>query len=110
MGKSGVIELAENNLVRKLHEKPSSPSSNWFCPPFYFLLSSALEKVNQFLVTGNEKDAPGHFISYLVHREEVFAVKIHSSRFDIGAMDSYEQANRVLANEPVIKSADLDTG
>ncbi len=107
LNKTGVIELDENNLVRKLHEKPARPPSNWFCPPFYYLKQSALERVHHFLLTANEQDAPGHFIAYLVGQEEVFAMKVNSNRFDTGSMISYTEANQVLAQEPVIKDPGL---
>ncbi len=105
--KTGVIEVGTNNLVRALHEKPAHPSSNWFCPPLYYLQPSALEMVHPFLLTANEKDAPGYFIAYLVRKREVFAVKINSSRFDTGSMNSYHEANQVLAQEPLVKEGPL---
>ncbi len=102
---SGVIELGENDLVKNLHEKPSRPLSPWFCPPFYCLLPSALEKVRSFLLAGNENDAPGHFIAYLAGMEKVFSMKVNSSRFDTGAMHGYKIANKILAKESVIKNS-----
>jgi len=105
LSRSGVVELGEDNRVRKLHEKPVCPPSNLFCPPFYYLQPSALERVHRFLLSGKKMDAPGYFISYLAEQEEVFAIKVNGSRIDTGSMASYTEANLLLAKEPVIKKS-----
>ena len=100
--RTGVLELADDDRVVRLHEKPPHPPSTWSCPAFYFLWATALRRVNQFLKQPDPPDAPGHFIAELVHQEPVYAFKTNLTRFDIGSMDSYREADRVLRQEPVI--------
>ena len=94
--KSGVPELNDNDRVLKLHEKPKHPPTNWFCPPLYFLQPSAWSKLDSFIESKGNKDAPGHFIAYLCQQENIYAYKPDGFRIDIGDIDSYEQAEQLI--------------
>lgn len=100
--RTGVLELGADDRVAKLHEKPIDPPSTWTAPALYFLQPAALQHVAAYLAQDDAEDAPGHFIAYLVEREPVFAAKIDGTRFDIGSMQSYRQADRTLSKEPVV--------
>jgi len=93
--KSGVPELNADDRVLKLHEKPEYPPTNWLCPPLYFLQPSAWSKLDSFIESKGNKDAPGHFIAYLCQQENIYAYKPDGFRIDIGDIDSYEQAERL---------------
>ncbi|MFQ5788176.1 MAG: nucleotidyltransferase family protein, partial [Thermodesulfobacteriota bacterium] len=90
--KKGILELGQDNKVLKFHEKPEQIRSNWACPPIYFLKPSALKYVHDYIAIPNVGDAPGNFISYLVEKEPVQAVKVDGKRLDIGTVESYEEA------------------
>lgn len=100
--RTGVLEIDEYDMVKKLHEKPLNPPSNWTCPAVYFLQSQALERVADYLAQPDAKDAPGNFIAYLASQEKIYAAKVDGLRFDIGSMESFYQANEILQGEPVI--------
>lgn len=100
--RTGVLELDDENRVLCLHEKPQAPPSQWSCPAFYFLHASALQHVSPFLQQPNPPDAPGHFIAQLVQQEPVYAFKTDGTRFDIGSMASYREADEVLSREVVM--------
>jgi glucose-1-phosphate thymidylyltransferase len=99
---TGVIELGRDNRVLKFYEKPASPPSLWLCPALYFLKPSALRLVDEYLRIPDAQDAPGYFVSYLVDREPVYAIRVNSKAMDIGTIESYEEANAALNDEPVI--------
>ncbi len=103
-GKKGLIEIGKDGRVLRLFEKTTFRSSGWFCPPIYFLQPTALRLVDEYLDGPDSGDSPGHFISYLVEREPVYAIKIKDMRLDIGTIESYEYARRILSKEPVIIS------
>ncbi len=92
--KTGVLELGEKNRVLRLHEKPKLPPSTWFCPPLYFFQPSWWSRIESFLRTSGNRDAPGHFIDYLCQQESVDAFRLEATRLDIGSMDSYHAADR----------------
>lgn len=95
---TGVLELGEKDRVQRLREKPLLPPSRWFCPPLYFFQPSLWSKIENFLRTSGNRDAPGYFIDYLCQREPVDAFRLEATRLDIGSIDSYHAAERQLQN------------
>ncbi|MDQ7054768.1 MAG: nucleotidyltransferase family protein [candidate division KSB1 bacterium] len=100
--KTAVLELAENDRVLKLHEKPEQPTSHWMAPALYLLQPEALRLVPHYLQQSDAGDAPGYFIAYLVKKQPVYAMRVFGSRLDIGSPESYRHANVLLRSQPVI--------
>jgi len=94
--RTGVLELADDNRVIKLHEKPVDPPSHWSCPPLYFFQASVRPELDFFLQSSGNPDAPGHFVDFLCQRAPVKAFKLESSRLDIGSIATYEAADRLM--------------
>ena len=103
--KTGVLELADDGRVIKLHEKPELPPSTWTSPPLYCFQASVGDRLENFLETPGNHDAPGYFIDYLSQLEPVKAIRLHSRRLDIGDLTTYRQADRLLRQVPI----DLDS-
>jgi glucose-1-phosphate thymidylyltransferase len=97
--KTGVLELDANGRVMRQHEKPEQPQSTWSCPPLYFLQASAWSKLDEFIESSDNIDAPGYFIDYLCQKEDVYAFKLNASRLDIGSVESYQDADRLMRAE-----------
>jgi glucose-1-phosphate thymidylyltransferase len=102
--RKGVVEIGPDNRVSRFYEKPVGIGSRWACPPVYFLQSSALGYVMEYSAQPSAGDSPGYFIEYLVNKEPVYAVKVSGKRLDIGTIGSYEAADKILSNGPVIVS------
>ncbi len=100
--RTGVLALGMDNRVLKLYEKPEDPPSTRICPALYFLGPSARPRLDEFLETSADQNAPGHFIAFLCQREKVYAFKLASSRLDIGDLASYHEADRLLGGEPAV--------
>ncbi len=103
--KTGVLEIGENDRVIRLHEKPVHPLTTWICPPLYFFQPSLWPKLDSFLETPGNHDAPGYFIDYLCRQESVHAFKLHSKRLDIGSVALYQEADRQLRQQNIKRSA-----
>ena len=101
--KTGVLSLANDNRVLRLHEKPRRPASTWSCPPLYLLQSSARTRLNEYIEISDQSDAPGSFIDYLSQQETVHAVKLDASRLDIGSIETYQSADKLLRSESLFK-------
>ncbi len=99
--KTGVLELQANDRVLRLLEKPRQPPSNWICPPLYFFKASVGAQLDAFLATSENRDAPGHFIAYLCRQQPVYAFRLASTRLDIGSIDTYREADRLLRQDPI---------
>lgn len=97
--RTGVLELNRGDRVAGFHEKPERPPSHWSCPPFYFLTSRALARLDPFLAQGDMPDAMGHLLGYLVNQVPITAIKVEGDRLDIGDLESYRRANDLLISQ-----------
>ena len=90
--RTGVIEVDEDMKVLQMQEKPEVPVSHWAVPPFYVYLRKDLDLVRHSVENGCGRDAPGNLAHYLVDRTTLHAWKMPGGRFDIGSLDTYEEA------------------
>ena len=88
----GVVELGENDKVIGFEEKPAHPKSDLGVPPFYLYKQDTLPLVDKYLDEGNNPDAPGHFIPWLIGQKDVYAYVFDAVRIDIGTPESYYDA------------------
>jgi glucose-1-phosphate thymidylyltransferase len=96
---TGVLELDAQDRVLRQHEKPDRPQSTWSCPPLYFLQAPVRPRLEAFLNSSGNHDAPGYFIDYLCQTEIVYAFKLNAARLDIGGIESYREADRMMRAE-----------
>jgi len=94
--KTGVAELDEDGGVLSFEEKPAKPKSNFAVPPFYLYKKETLPLIHTFIKEGNNPDAPGQFIGWLVQKKPVYAFRFSGKRHDIGSLESYEEAQRLF--------------
>ena len=90
--RTGVAELDSNNKVLGIEEKPQNPKSHWAVPPFYIYLKNDLELVRHSVENGCGKDAPGNLAHYMVEHTTMHAWQMTAGRFDIGSLDTYNEA------------------
>lgn len=94
--RTGVVTLDENNKVLNMEEKPRNPKSHWAVPPFYIYLRKDLDIVRSSVANGCGKDAPGNLAHYMVDNTIMHAWPMSAGRFDIGSLDSYEEAKKLF--------------
>lgn len=94
--RTGVIAVDENMRVLEMQEKPEVPVSNWAVPPFYIYKVSDLPLIRECLDHGCGYDAPGNLAHYLCTVTPMHAWRMAGTRFDIGSLDSYEEAKRLF--------------
>ncbi|MDD3388128.1 MAG: sugar phosphate nucleotidyltransferase [Prevotella sp.] len=94
--RTGVVTLDENNKVLNMEEKPRNPKSHWAVPPFYIYLRKDLDIVRSSVANGCGKDAPGNLAHYMVDNTIMHAWPMSAGRFDIGSLDSYEEAKKIF--------------
>ena len=94
--RTGVVELAADRRVLSFEEKPPSPKSRFAVPPFYIYTRASLPLLDEYLDSGENPDAPGNFIPWLLLRRPVYAYEFSGRRYDIGSHESYAEARRVF--------------
>jgi len=92
----GVLKLDEENFVTEFTEKPQNPQSHYGVPPFYFYKKETLKLIDQYIAEGNNPDAPGYFIPWLITKTRVKAFTFDEMIIDIGTPASYEEAQRLF--------------
>ena len=99
--KTGVLELDSDNRVLAFHEKPENPPSNFACPALYFLKPETLDLIHEYLSSPDARDEIGYFISYLAKHDVIYAFRAEGEAIDIGTIESYERAKRILPEGPL---------
>jgi glucose-1-phosphate thymidylyltransferase len=88
------VKLDEEKRITDFVEKPSKPLSNLIAICVYIFPKEGLYLVKKYLEDGNNPDAPGYFMQWLVKREKVYGYEFNGNWFDIGDIDSYKKANK----------------
>lgn len=92
--RTGVIAVDDNMKVIEMQEKPEVPVSCWAVPPFYIYSKKDLPVIKECLNHGCGFDAPGNLAHYLAGVSTLHAWHMPASRFDIGSLDSYHEAQQ----------------
>ncbi|QGH36211.1 NTP transferase domain-containing protein [Gracilibacillus salitolerans] len=96
MKRTGIVEVNEDGVVTSFEEKPQEPKSNLAVPPFYLYKAETLPLFKQYLAEGNNPDAPGNFIPWLIQHKQVYAFTFEGLRYDIGTIDSYNKVQELF--------------
>lgn len=92
----GVLKLDEDNVVCEFAEKPQNPQSNYGVPPFYIYKKDTLALIDKYIDEGNNPDAPGYFLPWLIKNNKVMAYVFDDMIVDIGTPQAYEQAQNLF--------------
>ena len=80
----GIAVLNDGGRIVEFAEKPGCPGSPWGSLPLYIYPAAILPRIGEYLKSGGNPDAPGHFIEWLCGVEPVYAYKIQGAVLDIG--------------------------
>ncbi|MDZ4196564.1 MAG: nucleotidyltransferase family protein, partial [Candidatus Izemoplasmatales bacterium] len=79
--RTGVAQIDSNNLLLSFEEKPKYPKSMYAVPPFYIYQKETLPLLDQFLQEGNNGDAPGMLLSWLLTKRPIHVFLFQGERF-----------------------------
>lgn len=91
-----VIDLDEKNKVIDFEEKPSMPKTDIAAYAIYIYRKSTLPFVYRYIKEGNNPDSPGHLVSWLYSRRDVYAYLFHGDCYDVGDVEAYYEANELF--------------
>ncbi|MBI4231099.1 MAG: nucleotidyltransferase family protein [Planctomycetes bacterium] len=90
-----VVTLDADRRIIDFEEKPAYPQSSLIAICLYLLPGAELPLVERYLSEGHNRDAPGYYIQWLHRVTRVYGHVFKDLWFDIGDIDSYNEANRV---------------
>ena len=96
--KYNAIEIDENNRIDYFEEKPKVPKSTLTGIALYYYPKSSLALIRQYIAEGNNPDQPGRLVQWLYPRVPFYVWKVPGIWFDIGSLESLEEANQVFSN------------
>ena len=91
------VTLDEHGDVARFREKPADPQGRFAAIAVYFFTPEVAGLLARYLDRGGERDAPGHFIEWLVRQTRVAAARLEGEWLDIGTPETLEHARRRLA-------------
>ncbi len=89
--RTGVILMDEDSRITLMQEKPAEPVSELAVPPLYILRKDTLPLVAEYIYEGNDTDAPGNLIAWLLERRPVYGYIFKGGCYDVGDIESYEK-------------------
>lgn len=93
-----VAKCDENDRIIDLVEKPANPESNLGVYATYIYPKEILKAVKAYLKEGNNPDAPGYFLEYVVKNYPTYAFKFHGECYDVGTHESLDQVRKLYKN------------
>ena len=95
--KYNAIEIAEHNRITFFEEKPKEPKSTLTGIALYYYPQTTLPLIHQYIADGNNPDQPGRLVQWLYTRAPFYVWKVPGVWFDIGSIESLEEANQVFS-------------
>ena len=80
-------------------EKPERPKSNIASLAVYVLTMAAQRLLGDYLRDGSNRDAPGHFLSWLTRATTVYGYLTAGGAYDVGTPESYAEAQRAVPDD-----------
>ena len=96
--KYNAIEIDENSRISYFEEKPKEPKSTLTGIALYFYPKSTLPLIHEYIAAGNNPDQPGRLVQWLYPRVPFYVWKVPGLWFDIGSIETLEEANRVFSH------------
>lgn len=89
----GVVKVDEQKRIIDFEEKPQNPKSTLISTAIYYFPKDKLLFLKEYVNLGNKLDTPGSYISWLAKRDRVYGFIFNEDWYDIGSVESYEEAN-----------------
>jgi glucose-1-phosphate thymidylyltransferase len=91
----GVVELAPDDRIAALEEKPERPRSDLVSTATYIFAREHVPLLERYLDDGNPPDPPGRFVAWLNDREPVYGFRFDEEWLDIGDASQLLEADNL---------------
>lgn len=92
--KYGVIQLDNSGKMISLEEKPEHPKSSLISMCLYYYPAASLDLIRKFVADTHKTDTTGGYIQWLYQNQPVFGLTFSGKWYDIGSVDSYNEAQK----------------
>ncbi len=99
LSKYGIVSLDSDGRFVEFVEKPKEPKSNLVSMCLYLFPPATLPWLQEYLAGPDPKDAPGHYIRWLMTRSAVMGHRFRGAWLDIGDMESLEEARTIFSKK-----------
>lgn len=93
VGEYSVVEVDEDQRVIEFEEKPAVPETSLISIGLYLFQNDHLPLIRTYLDEDHNPDEPGYLIQWLHRQVPVYGFRIEGEWYDIGNIDSYNEAN-----------------
>jgi len=97
-GKFGVVVLDQDNRISSFEEKPQEPKSSLIAMCLYYFPQALFGLVDEYLKSTQKSDQAGEYIKWLCSQKGVYGFKFEGKWYDIGSIESYEEAEKAFAH------------
>jgi len=95
----GVAKVDEKMRITDFVEKPENPPSTLVSTACYVLSQEGVKGILTYLDAGENPDAIGFFIKWLIKREKVSGFVFSGRWFDIGSLESLKEADSIYTKK-----------
>lgn len=100
LGTNFGVAKVDGDKVTDIKEKPGpNPGTNIGLIAFYFYTRDTVKLIQKYLDEGNNKDAPGNFPSWLIHRKPIHIYKFEGEAYDIGTLDMFNKLDKMFSQK-----------
>ena len=92
-----VIRDATSRVTAFVEKSPQPPSAEVALCVYYFPAEMG-GRIQEFLASGGNADAPGYFLKWLSEHGRVYGIMMPGPWYDIGSLESYEAVKREWMN------------
>jgi glucose-1-phosphate thymidylyltransferase len=92
--KYGVLALSSDGRLASLEEKPKAPKSSLISMCLYYFPKEALALIRRYVDETHTTDTTGGCIQWLYAKSPVYGFKFQGKWYDIGSLESYDQAQK----------------
>jgi glucose-1-phosphate thymidylyltransferase len=97
--KYNAIEIDEDHRITYFEEKPKVPRSTLTGIALYYYPVTALPLIYEYIAEGNNPDQPGRLVQWLYARAPFYVWKAPGLWYDVGSIETLEEANRVFGRK-----------
>jgi len=89
----GIAEVGKDDKVIGFEEKPKRPKTSLVNTACTILSKKDIKLIPEYIKEGNNKDAFGYLLKWLIKRRPIYGFTFESPWFDIGSFEAYDAAN-----------------